>query len=110
VQQWQVDRVTPIAPVDFATCDAAYLIRLKCGEEVTESVVEFAAPSSVASGGYAEEKLSSFFGDEEPPQHIVVEREGTVRIVTGPKPTDPNRAPRSAGPAEPRRARSRGRR
>ena len=60
MQQWHVDRVTPISPTDAAQCDAAYLLRLSCGEELTEGIVEFAAPSSVASGGYAEEKFSAF--------------------------------------------------
>jgi hypothetical protein len=110
VQQWNVDRVTPISPVDFDLCDAAYLLRLTCGEETAETIVEFAAPSAVASGGYAEEKLSAYLSDDEPPQHIVVERDGGVRIVTGPKDVDPDRAPRQAQPAAPLRARRRGKR
>lgn len=110
MQQWHVDRVTPISPVDHDACDAAYLLRLSCGEDLTEVVVEFAAPSAVASGGYAEEKLGAFLGDDEPPQRIVVERDGGVTVVSGPRDADPQRAPRVARPAEPQRARRRGRR
>ena len=110
MQQWHVDRVTPISPTDAAKCDAAYLLRLSCGEELTEGIVEFAAPSSVASGGYAEEKFSVFLSDDEPPRRIVVGRDGVVQVVDGPRAVDPDRPPRVARPAEPQRARRRSRR
>ncbi len=110
MQQWHVDRVTPVSPTDAAECDAAYLLKLSCGDEQTEAVVEFASPSSVASGGYAEEKFSAYLSDDEPPRRIVVERDGAVRVVDGPRPVDPNRPPRNARPAEPQRARRRSRR
>jgi hypothetical protein len=110
MQQWHVDRVTPISPTDAAKCDAAYLLRLSCGDETTEGVVEFASPSSVASGGYAEEKFSAFLSDDEPPRRILVERDGAVQVVDGPRAVDPDRPPRVARPAEPQRARRRSRR
>jgi hypothetical protein len=110
MQQWRVDRVTPISPADAAKCDAAYMLKLSCGEELTEAVVEFASPSSVASGGYAEEKFSVFLSHDEPPRRILVERDGDVQVVDGPREVDPDRPPRVARPADPQRARRRSRR
>jgi hypothetical protein len=110
MQRWQIDRVTPISPTDVVKCDAAYLLKLSCGEEVTEGVVEFASPSSVASGGYAEEKFSAFLSHDEPPRRILVARDGDVEVIDGPREVDPDRPPRVARPAEPRRARRRSRR
>jgi hypothetical protein len=110
MQHWAVDRVTPISPADAAKCDAAYLLRLSWGEESTEAVVEFASPSSVASGGYAEEKFSVFLADDEPPQRIIVGRDGSVEVIEGPRDVDPDRPPRVARPADPQRARRRSRR
>ena len=110
MQHWRVDRVTPISPSDATKCDAAYLLKLSCGEEQTEGIVEFASPSSVASGGYAEEKFNVFLSDDEPPRRIVVGRDGAVQVVDGPRDVDPDRPPRVARAAEPQRARRRSRR
>lgn len=89
-------------------CDAAYLLKLGYGEERAEVIVEFTAPSSVASSGYAEEVIRRFLGDDEPPQRLLVERDGSVRVTTSPLTAE--RTPRNttASP-DPQRARRRSR-
>lgn len=109
MENWQIQRVVAISPTDGSDCDAAYLLRVSYGEEQAEIVVEFAAPSSVASGGYAQEVVGKYLRDDEPPQRLVVERDGTVRVATGPLTAE--RAPRSRKAArEPQRGRRRGNR
>ena len=69
----------------------------------------FAAPSSVASGGYAQEVVGKFLKDDEPPQRLIVERDGSVRVAKGPLTAE--RTPRSrVAPREPQRGRRRGNR
>jgi hypothetical protein len=84
VENWEIKSVAAVSPTDPDECDAAYLVKVAYGDEVAEVVVEFAAPSSVASGGYAEEIVRKFLGDDEPPQRVVVERDGSVRVATSP--------------------------
>ena len=81
--RWLVDRSTAIAPVSGSECDAAYVVKLSCGSTLREVVVEFAAPSTVVSRSYAEEVARRFQQDDDLPRHIVLEQDGTVRIVTG---------------------------
>jgi len=106
VTRWQVDRVTAIAPVDFDECDSAYLLRLEGGGESRECIVEFEAPSAVASSGYAEEALRTYLDDQEPPQQLVVMKSGGVRVVTEPRAFDESK-PRHAARLELLRARRR---
>jgi hypothetical protein len=108
VQNWEIKSVVAVSPTNATESDAAYLLKVAYGDEQAEVVVEFAAPSSVASGGYAEEVVRRFLGDDEPPQRIVVERDGSLRIATSPLTAE--RAPRSTSSSrEPQRARRRGR-
>ena len=76
-------------------------------------VVEFAAPSAVTSVGYAEEVARGFQHDEEPPQHLIVERDGQVRVLTGARQHEAGEAaPRISADTRshgPQRARSRSR-
>jgi hypothetical protein len=81
--RWLVDRSTAIAPLSARECDAAYVVKLSCGSTLRELVVEFAAPSTVVSRSYAEEVARRFQQDNDLPRHIVLEQDGTVRIVTG---------------------------
>jgi hypothetical protein len=109
VENWQIQSVVAVSPSGTTDCDAAYLLKIAYGEERAEVVVEFAAPSAVASGGYAEEVAAKFLASDEPPQRIVVERDGSVRIAEGPLTAE--RTPRSTkAPREPQRARRRGNR
>jgi hypothetical protein len=108
VQNWEIKGVVAVAPT-AVDLDAAYRLKVAYGDEQTEVVVEFAAPSAVASGGYAEEVVRKFLGDDEPPQRLVVETDGSVRIATDPLTAE--RAPRSTvSTREPQRARRRGHR
>jgi hypothetical protein len=111
VDPWLVDRVVAVAPSSEVDFDAAYLLKVSYGSTTRDVLVEFAAPSAVASGGYAEEVTRAFLRDEEPPQRIVVERDGTVRVSTGPRLREPGEAsPRAAGGSHaraPQRARNR---
>lgn len=109
MENWEIQRVVAISPTDGSDCDAAYLLKVAYGEESAEVVVEFTAPSSVASGGYAQEVVGKFLRDDEPPQRLVVERDGSVTIATGP--LEAERTPRSrTAQREPYRARRRGNR
>jgi hypothetical protein len=109
VENWEIQRVVAIAPSDGSDCDAAYLLKVAYGEEQAEVVVEFAAPSAVASGGYAQEVVGKFLADDEPPQRLVVERDGSVTVATGPLAAA--RTPRSrTAVREPQRGRRRGNR
>jgi hypothetical protein len=92
VENWEITSVFAVSPTN-ADWDAAYVLKVAYGDEEAEVVVEFAAPSSVASGGYAEEVVRRFLGDDEPPQRVVVERDGSVRVATDPLTVD--REPRS---------------
>jgi hypothetical protein len=109
MENWEIQRVVAVAPSNANDCDAAYLLKVAYGEEQAEVVVEFAAPSAVASGGYAQEVVGKFLADDEPPQRLVVERDGSVRVVTGPLTAE--RTPRNrTSPREPQRGRRRGNR
>jgi hypothetical protein len=111
MQTWTIDGVSAVSPTEGSGCDASYLLKLSCGEERTEARVEFAAPAAVASGGYAEEVLTPFLDDDEPPQRLVVEQGGAVRVAAGGKARAEGqapRAPRVRAQREPQRARRRG--
>jgi hypothetical protein len=109
VENWEIQRVVAVSPSNANDCDAAYLLKVAYGEEQAEVVVEFAAPSAVASGGYAQEVVGKFLADDEPPQRLIVERDGSVRVVTGPLLAE--RTPRSRHAVrEPQRGRRRGNR
>ena len=109
VASWLVDRSQAIAPRsdDF---DAAYLVRLSRGSILREVVVEFTAPSAVASVGYAEEVARPYQRDHEPPQHLIVERDGSVRVLVGAREHDvgeaASRAREDARSRDPQRARA----
>jgi hypothetical protein len=108
VENWRIDRSVAISPQPGSDSDAAYLVTVGYGEERAEVIVEFAAPSAVASAGYAEEVVRKYLADDEPPQQIVVATDGSVRIET--EPLDTLRSPRSQhAPHEPKRGRRRGR-
>ena len=85
VAGWLIGRVGAISPTLGSAFDAAYRVKLSCGTTTCELVVEFAAPSAVASSGYAEEIARRFLGHEMPPQHVVVETGGNLRVLTGPR-------------------------
>jgi hypothetical protein len=107
VQNWEIRSVVAVSPTNAVDLDAAYLLKVAYGDEQAEVVVEFAAPSAVASGGYAEEVVRKFLADDEPPQRIVVERDGSVRIATDPLTAERTPRNKKASP-EPQRARRRG--
>ncbi len=84
MENWSILDGYAASPVD-PSCDAAYTLKLARGDEQVETIVEFAAPSAVASRGYAEEKLGAFLRDDEPPQRVVVERDGSATVAAGPR-------------------------
>jgi hypothetical protein len=106
VEDWEIKGVVAVSPTDPNVSDAAYLLKVAYGDEQAEVVVEFASPSSVASGGYAEEVVRKFLGHDELPQRIVVDCDGSVRVATSPLVTE--RVPRgTSGARAPQRARRR---
>ena len=107
MENWRIEKSGAISPSPESNSDAAYLVTVTYGEERAEVIVEFAAPSSVASGGYAEEVVRKYLADDEPPQRLSVGRDGSVRIEEGP--LDSIRAPRGPSGREPGRVRRRGR-
>jgi hypothetical protein len=107
VQNWEIRSVAAVSPKNADDSDAAYLLKVAYGDETAEVIVEFTAPSSVASRGYAEDVVRRFLGDDEPPQRVVVERDGSVRVATSPLTAE--RVPRGRHAArDPQRARRRG--
>jgi hypothetical protein len=109
VDRWLVSRSHAIAPPSDGDFDAAYLVLLSRGSTLREVVVEFVAPSAVTSVGYAEEVARPFQRDDEPPQHLIVERDGRVRVLIGARKQDAgNAAPPISGDTpshDPQRAR-----
>ena len=94
---WSVAKTWAIEPPSGAGYDAAYIVRLKDGSGATrEMVVEFEAPSAVASVGYAEEIFRRFRQQDELPPHVIVDVQRRVRIVgeTSPKGSDVIAEPR----------------
>ena len=113
MEQWSVDRTVPVAP-SKGMYDASYVVKCSYadGAETAEVSVEFEAPSSVASGGYAEEVVRPFLKDEEPPRQLVIRCDGTVEIVGAAverTSDEPARTRRRRGTELPQRARRRGR-
>src|SRR5262245_19604025 len=84
---WLIAKSGAIVPPTFGVEGAAYLVRLIRGSSRREVIVEFADSVAVASTGYAEEVTRRFLRDDEPPQHLVVEAAGTVRVELGPRVT-----------------------
>jgi hypothetical protein len=85
---WVIVKSGAISPPSGYEYDAAYFVRLVRGRSTREVVVEFAAPSTVASFLYAEEVTRRFLQEDEPPEHLVVEAAGLV-TAPGPTPTRP---------------------
>jgi hypothetical protein len=82
VTKWNVDDTRPVEPTPGADCDTSYLVKLSRGERRARSTVEFTAPSSVASSGWAREALAPYLVEDEPPQRLIVGLDGTVRVPT----------------------------
>ena len=108
MENWRIERTVAVSPGPGSDADAAYLVSVGYGQERAEVIVEFAAPSAVASAGYAEEVVRKYLANDEPPQQIGVALNGTVRVET--EPLDTLRTPRSEHAThEPKRGRRRGR-
>ena len=79
---WAISKSWAIEPPTGAGCDAAYIVRLTDQEgETHDLIVEFAAPSAVASVGYAEEVARRFRQQTDVPVHVMVDTERAVRVV-----------------------------
>jgi hypothetical protein len=105
---WLIAKSGAIAPPTGSVHGAAYLVRVTRGSARRQVIVEFADSLAVASTGYAEEVTRRFLRDEEPPQHLVVEVAGTVRVELGPRESihDDEVAPRASSSTQGHRARS----
>lgn len=80
---WSITKSWPIEPPTGAGYDSAYIVRLTDTAGSTHDlIVEFAAPSSLTSVGYAEEIARRFRAGAELPAHVIVDTERVVRIVT----------------------------
>jgi len=79
---WSITKSWPVEPPTGAGYDSAYIVRLSDAAGVTRDlVVEFAAPSTLTSVGYAEEIARRFRDQADPPAHVVVDTSRDVRIV-----------------------------
>jgi len=80
---WSISRSWAIAPPTGAEFDAAYIVRLTdtAREATHDLVVEYAAPSALASVGYAEEIARRFLRQGDPPLHVIVDTHRAVRVV-----------------------------
>src|SRR5262245_41819494 len=82
VAEWSITKSWAIEPPSGAGYDAAYMVRIEDETGTTrELVVEFAAPSALASVGYAEEIARRFRHGADPPRHVIVDLERTMRVV-----------------------------
>jgi hypothetical protein len=82
VSTWQIVKSGAISPPSGGAFDAAYFVRLVFGSSTRVVVVEFVAPSAVASFAYAEEVTRPFLQQEHPPDRLVVEPGGAVSVQT----------------------------
>jgi hypothetical protein len=100
---WSIVKSSAVPPLDH-TVDSAYRVKVARGTAERDVVVEFTAPSSLTSVGYAEEVTRPYLSSSEPPQHIVVDVGGAVRVVRGPLQDTQveGPAPREAGRARQR--------
>jgi hypothetical protein len=106
---WLIAKSGAISPPTGSVCGAAYRVRVTRGSARREVIVEFADSSAVVSAGYAEEVARQFLRDDEPPQHVIVEAPGTVRVELGPREgvDEDEGGPHVASSPQGRRARSR---
>lgn len=81
--EWSITRSWAVAPPTGAGYDAAYIVRLTDKESgsTLDLVVEYAAPASLASVGYAEEIARRFLRESVPPAHVIVDAARAVRVV-----------------------------
>ncbi|HWJ31745.1 MAG TPA: hypothetical protein VNR59_05345 [Gaiellaceae bacterium] len=81
---WVISRSWPIEPPSGTDHDAAYIVRLvdPAGES-RDLIVEFAAPSSLTSVGYAEEIARKVRDRADLPRHVIVATDGELEIVGG---------------------------
>jgi len=101
---WSIVKSSAVPPRSY-TVDSAYRVRVARGPATRDVVVEFTAPSSLTSVGYAEEVTRPYLSSAEPPQHLVVDVGGVVRVLLGPieGAQDTGPSPRETGRARPRR-------
>lgn len=78
---WSISKSWAIAPPTGNAYDAAYTVRLSHdNESIHDLIVEFEAPSAVASVGYAEEVARKYLRGAPLPRHVVVDIRGAVRV------------------------------
>lgn len=102
---WSIVKSAAVPPLSY-TVDSAYQVQVACGELRRNVVVEFTAPSSLTSVGYAEEVTRPYLANTEPPRRLAVDVGGEVHVVLGPvDATTQDEAPplREAGRARSRR-------
>ena len=104
MSNWLIVKSSAVPPLSRAV-DSAYRVQVARGPSKRDVVVEFTAPSSLTSVGYAEEVARSYLTSPEPPQHLVVDVSGAVRVLHGPLDEAQDYGPsvRETGRARPRR-------
>jgi hypothetical protein len=81
---YSIVRTWAVPPPTGTDYDSAYIVRLAGAEDGTthDLVVEYAAPSTLTSVGYAEEIARQFLRLTDPPHHVIVDTQGAVRVVS----------------------------
>ena len=79
---WSISKSWPIEPPTGPGYDSAYIVRLSDeAGETHDLIIEFTAPSTLTSVGYAEEIARRFRTRAELPAHVIVDTERAVRVV-----------------------------
>jgi hypothetical protein len=107
VPSWLIAKSNAVPPLS-GTVDSAYRVQVVRGDSTRDVVVEFTAPSSLTSVGYAEEVTRPYLSGSEPPRHLVVDIRGSVHVLLGP--LDAAQDHHRPSPRETSRARPRHRR
>ena len=104
MSSWLIVKSGAVPPASH-TVDSAYRVQVARGESRRDVVVEFTAPSSLTSVGYAEEVTRPYLASPEPPRCLVVDVGGAVRVALGPLDATPDLSPspRETSRARPRR-------
>lgn len=76
---WLIAKSRAVDPVSPGV-DSAYSVTLSLGASAHQLIIEFAAPSSLTSVGYAEEVARRFLASPEPPRHLIVRTDGTLSV------------------------------
>jgi hypothetical protein len=80
--KWIVDDGRAVEPTGGGECDSSYLLKLSRGEAHASTLIEFEAPSTLTSLGFARQALAPYLVDDELPQRLIVGLDGKSRVIS----------------------------